>query len=185
MRILAIDPGNIESGWCVIDANTCQPLEFDKTPNDDLLERVNTYTDQPGSLTADRIVIEMVASYGMAVGKTVFDTCVWVGRYMQAYIDGHGATVELVYRQPIKLHHCGQAKAKDSNIKQALIDRFDPHASNHGKGTQAAPGWFHGFRADIWQAYALAVYAADTSERSRDALRVGGPVGSVAGGVTS
>lgn len=32
---------------------------------------------------------------------------------------------------------------------------------NHGKGTKANPGWFYGFRADVWQAHALAVYAAD------------------------
>ena len=31
-------------------------------------------------------------------------------------------------------------------------------------GTKAEPGWFYGFRADVWQAYALAVYVADTSK---------------------
>lgn len=33
---------------------------------------------------------------------------------------------------------------------------------NRGKGTKTAPGWFHGFAADVWQAYALGVYAIDT-----------------------
>ena len=40
--------------------------------------------------------------------------------------------------------------------------RFAHGQPNHGKGTKAQPGWFYGFHADIWQAYALAVYAADT-----------------------
>ena len=35
---------------------------------------------------------------------------------------------------------------------------------NHGKGTKAQPGWFYGFSADVWQAAALAVYAADKIE---------------------
>ena len=29
--ILAIDPGHTESGWVLIDGETCQPLEFGKT----------------------------------------------------------------------------------------------------------------------------------------------------------
>ena len=28
--ILAIDPGNVESGWCLIDAETRKPLHFGK-----------------------------------------------------------------------------------------------------------------------------------------------------------
>ena len=105
----------------------------------------------------------MVASYGMAVGKDVFETCVWIGRFAEACgRDSDGEASQLVYRQPVKLHHCHSAKAKDSNIRQALVDRFAPGQPNYGKGTKAQPGWFHGFNADIWQAYALAVYAADT-----------------------
>jgi len=157
MRILAIDPGNIESGWCVID-ETRYPLAFGKDENTDLLEWC--YDHDPFA-DVDLAVVEMVASYGMAVGKEVFETCVWIGRLSEA-LRRKGIEVRLVYRQPVKLHHCHSAKAKDSNVRQALVDRFAPGQPNHGKGTKAAPGWFHGFRADIWQAYALAVYAADT-----------------------
>lgn len=161
MRLLAIDPGNTHSGWCVIDTTDRMPIEFGKSINEALLHRIDTYSDMPGNLAVDRVVIEMVASYGMPVGAEVFETCVWIGRYMQSYIDGYGLTAELVKRQPVKLHHCHSTKAKDSNVRQALVDRFAPGQPNHGKGTKSSPGWFYGFAADVWQAYALAVYAAD------------------------
>jgi len=153
--ILAIDPGNIESGWTLIDTDTCRPLRFGKTENRQL-------HDLFGDLDPDVAVIEMIASYGMAVGATVFETCVWIGRFAETLEFGHAIGTELVKRLPVKLHHCHTAKAKDSNITQALVDRFASDQSNHGKGTKAAPGFFYGFKADIWQAFALAVYAADT-----------------------
>lgn len=157
-RILAIDPGNVESAWCVIDAETRKPLHFDKEPNEAVRKMV-------WQTSADTLAVEMVASYGMAVGAEVFETCVWIGRFLEASDDNpwifrrHRFT-----RSPIKLHHCHDSRAKDTNIRQALVDRFAPGQPNHGKGTKAEPGWFHGFRADIWQAYALAVYAADVAE---------------------
>lgn len=156
-RVLAIDPGNTESGWVIIDAATREPLQFGKSPNDLVLGHCY------GDLDWDVAVIEMVASYGMAVGADVFETCVWIGRFVEATATAPGGSEpQLVKRHPIKMHHCHSAKAKDSNVRQALVDRFAPGQPNHGKGTKAAPGWFHGFAKDVWQAYALAVYVADT-----------------------
>ena len=46
-------------------------------------------------------------------------------------------------------------------MKQALIDRFAPGVPNGGKGIVnkkvKQPGWFYGFKGDIWQAYAVGV----------------------------
>lgn len=159
-RVLAIDPGSTESAYCVIDADDCRPLRVAKVPNRELLAELQ---DQRGDTSGHLVAIEMVASYGMAVGAEVFETCVWIGRFMQAITDRTGLEPDLVKRSPVKLHHCHDSRAKDANITQALIDRFAPGQPNRGKGTKAEPGWFHGFAADIWQAYALAVYVADDS----------------------
>ena len=151
---LAIDPGNTESAYVVIEDDTRRPVTFGKIPNDYLLGKMDM---DPNVHFADRVVIEMVASYGMPVGADVFETCVWIGRFVER------APVEpvLQVRGPVKLHHCRSSKAKDSNIIQALVDRFAPGQPNRGKGTKDAPGWFYGFAADVWQAYALAVFAVD------------------------
>lgn len=65
----------------------------------------------------------MVASYGMAVGKTVFDTCVWIGRFTEL-AKLQNIEVEYIYRKEEKINLCKSMKAKDSNIRQSLIDRF-------------------------------------------------------------
>lgn len=158
--VLAIDPGNTESAWVVIDLETRRPLAAAKEPNDQVRRICLGYG--PAEVY-DHTAIEMVASYGMAVGREVFETCVWIGRFAEALTaELEQSTPDLIYRRDIKLHHCHDSRAKDSNIVQALIDRFAPGQPNRGKGTKTHPGWFHGFAADIWQAYALAVYTADT-----------------------
>ena len=87
----------------------------------------------------------------MLVGRTVFDTVFWIGRFYEAF-EVRGRTVELTYRQAIKVHHCNSVRAKDSNIRQALIDKY-------GKpGTKKAPGVTYGLKTDLWQAFALATY---------------------------
>lgn len=161
-RILAIDPGNVESGWCVIDED-CEPRHFGKTHNIELRRMLQAAEDE---VTADLVVVEMIGHYGtgMPAGKDVFDTCLWIGRFCETIRSNWWPWVEptLVKRATVKAHLCGSVKAKDANVTQALVDRFTPGAKNFGKGTKAEPGFFHGFAKDVWAAYALAVYAADT-----------------------
>ena len=158
-RLLAIDPGNEQSGWVIIDTTTYQPLDFGKDTNGDV-RLVVTGTDY------DALVIEMIASYGMAVGREVFDTCVWIGRFDEAAFT-RGTVAKLTPRAAVKRHHCHTTAAKDANVRQALVDRFASGQPNHGKGTKTSPGWFYGFAADVWQAYALGVAAIDWAREGR------------------
>ena len=151
MKVLAIDPGNRQSAWCMIDGETLKPLSFGKEENQVVLTSVQ-------QRSYDSIVIERVASYGMAVGRDVFETCEWVGRFTQAA----RVPPDYVYRQEEKLHICADSRAKDTNIRRALIDRFAQHDLKNGKGTKKNPDWFYGFSADVWQAYAVAVTYVET-----------------------
>jgi hypothetical protein len=161
VTILAIDPGDTHSAYAEIEEGTCRPLEVGKVWNDELLKRVRLPAVRVPDRVDDLIAIEMISSYGMPVGREVFDTCVWIGRFIEA------ASVwpQLVSRKDVALHHCHNSRAGDANVAQALIDRFTPGERNRGKGTKADPGWFHGFHHDVWQAYALAVYVADAAPR--------------------
>lgn len=149
--ILAIDPGNIESAYCVIEEETYKPIEFGKINNEDLIIKIDFLIEKYDVFA---VVIEMIASYGMAVGASVFDTCVWIGRFYERCITKVG-TIEYIYRKDEKMNLCNSMKAKDSNIRQALIDRFGE------VGTKKNPGWFYGFKKDIWAAYAVGVTYLD------------------------
>jgi hypothetical protein len=147
--MLAIDPGTDQSGWCVcLDGRI---LDSGVAPNDMLIDKVAEFHG--------RVAIEMIASYGMAVGREVFETCVWIGRFMQA--SRNPDTVRLVYRKDVKLHLCGSPKAKDANIRQALLDMFP--RSGGGKtpqiGTKAQPGPLYGVSSHAWAALAVAITA--------------------------
>ena len=160
--LLAIDPGTTESAYCFIDKETYKPLQADKIPNEKLLTML---LDQSPMCPGD-LAIEMVASYGMPVGAEVFETCVWIGRFIQA-MDQAPVTIDYVYRMEERQTICHSGKASDANITQALIDRFAKGVSNRGKGTKKEPGWFYGFKKDIWQAYAVGVTYIDKHKEGR------------------
>lgn len=159
--ILSIDPGNELSAYCLLDKNL-KPIKFGKVDNEDLLliihELIKAYD-------IDYYAIEMVASYGMPVGREVFETCVWIGRFYQQINEYSFKYPTFIYRKDEKLCLCGNTKARDSNIRKALIDRFAKFDLKNGKGTKNDPDWFYGFRADIWQAYAVAVTFRDMELR--------------------
>jgi len=148
--ILAIDPGNVQSAYTLLDAESLKPITAQIVPNDKLLQIV---TGNPDKDTTN-FVIEMVASYGMAVGETVFETVFWIGRFYAA-AEQYRARYR-IKRMDVKMHLCHSSRAKDANVRQSLIDRFGE------VGTKKAPGWFYGFRADMWAAYAVGVTYADS-----------------------
>lgn len=148
--ILAIDPGTEQSGWCTFEAS--RVVESGVSPNADVLQHIQQC--RKWISLVDMLAIEMIASYGMAVGREVFETCVWIGRFQQAWRDPEA--VRLIYRRDVKLHLCGSVKAKDANIRQALIDKLGPI------GPKAAPGPLYGVKSHAWAAVAVAVTAAET-----------------------
>lgn len=158
--ILALDPGNTYTGYCLVDSD-CHPIKFGKEKNEDVMaaciQILAAQTFHPV-----HIAIERVASYGMPVGKEVFETCEWIGRFTQEL--GSYADVDYIYRKDEKMCICHSMKANDATIRQALVDRFAYGQSNHGKGTKNNPGFFYGFKADIWSAFAVAVTYHDLKE---------------------
>jgi hypothetical protein len=151
VKVLAIDPGPTKSAWCRYDGYTSRIEGFAHEPNEDLIYRL-----RHGFGDVDYLAIEMIASYGMAVGREVFETCVWIGRFSEAAIDK--AEAKPVYRKDVKLHLCNSVKAKDANIRQALIDRF---GGSNAIGKKAQPGVLYGIAGDVWSALAVAVTFAD------------------------
>ena len=146
MIIFAVDPGPIESAYVITDG--LKITAKGKCLNDKIKKYISGFC-------GDALVIEQVRSYGMPVGADVFDTVHWSGRFHQAA--NNPDTVRLVPRSEVKMHLCKTTRAKDSNVVQALVDRFAYGQKNKGKGTNKDPGFFYGFKADIWQAFALAV----------------------------
>jgi hypothetical protein len=158
MRIFAIDPGRFESAWLIYDTETKKPESFGISRNDSFLQVLQLRGNRQDELLA----IEMIASYGMPVGKTVFDTCVWIGRFIQAW----SGKYKQIYRRDVKMYLCNSMRAKDGNVRQAIIERFEPLGGGATPqiGTKAQPGPLYGISKDVWAALGVAITAAWTGE---------------------
>lgn len=142
-KLIAIDPGNEQSAYVLVDhggwINGVGIL-----PN----EQIRSIFENRRTRGAV-LAVEMIASYGMPVGREVFETCMWIGRFVECWGGEHA----LIYRRDVKHHLCNSAKAKDANVRQALLDRWGGKAAI---GTKKAPGPLYGFAADMWSALAVA-----------------------------
>lgn len=150
MRVLAIDPGTTISGYVLFDGTVLDAGVIDNTV---LIDRLHTFED------VDMLAIEMIASYGMAVGKEVFETCVMIGRFIERWKILKNLPCDLIYRRDVKLNLCGSVRAKDANIRQSLIDLL-------GKpGTKKQPGPTFGVTSHAWSALAVAVTCRDKKNK--------------------
>lgn len=155
MRILAIDPGPEVSGvvWYGTEAKEVV-APFSAANNFDVAAYIKNVRP-----SCDILAFEMIASYGMPVGESVFETLLWAGRFCEIF---GWEKSRKVYRKEVTSFLCGSSKAKDANVRQAIIDRFP--GTGAGKvpqvGTKSQPGPLYGVSKHAWSALGVALTAA-------------------------
>lgn len=169
MPLTAIDPGPEQSAFVSLSltGNLHRPdvLRFAKKDN----FRMSTDLRQPSG-AVDPVCIEMIASYGMPVGAEVFETCVWIGRFIEA--SSGPSRVFRITRNEVKLHLCGATRGvNDAVLRQAIIDRYGP-GKGKAIGCKKTPGPLYGITGDCWQALALGLTWIDlyAGERSANGI---------------
>lgn len=189
MLILAVDPGTARSAWVVLEGNA--PIQFGIYGNEQLLEMLRNSPRSDCVAAPDRchLVIEKIQAMGMSVGAEVFETVYWSGQFAEAW-SRNGGFVDRVGRRDVKLHLCGTNRAKDVNVRQAIIDRFGGETKAigsvkcvrckgrklvglgkkrgacdgcGGSGWKNPPGVLHGVGGDVWSAIAVGLTYYDAS----------------------
>lgn len=150
--LLAIDPGPEQSALVLYDTESRALVKWEKSANSSCWPT--------WAWRAQTLAVEIVASYGMAVGQSVFTTCVWTGRFIERWYHQNESHPVQVTRKQVAVHVCGSARANDSNIRAALVDRYGG-SDRAAKGTKAQPGPLHGLAGDGWAAFAVAITAAE------------------------
>lgn len=149
--VLAIDPGTEQSAW--VHLRDGVPVRFGLDAN----RVVRRECEYAQTLGLDGVAIEMVASYGMPVGREVFETVFWIGRFFDSLTRCNipEDKITRIERMQVKNAICHSSKANDSSIRQALIDRFG--GKEKAVGNKAKPGPLYGLKADLWAALAVGV----------------------------
>lgn len=159
MLILSIDPGTTESAYVVYSTDTKTPL-LEHTGicvNELMVKFVRAYAIKEVELLS----VEMVASYGQRVGQSVFETCVWIGRFVQAWEETGGKRWIKVYRRKdVFAHLCPEGKPNDGAVRTAICNRYGGHVKT-AKGTKKNPGPLYGLRKDMFSALAVAITTAE------------------------
>lgn len=137
MRVFAIDPGPERSGWVLYDGRTVVQHGLEHNP---MLLAQLAILPFSSDLT---VVVEQMANFGHAVGRTIFDTVFWAGRFVQQ-VESHGGRWDQMTRPRVKLSICRSVKATDADVRRALLLRF-------GEGP------LEGIATHQWAALALAV----------------------------
>lgn len=159
--ILAIDPGPRMSAFVELAGD--RVVAHGKVGNLELLQKLRT-ADPHGPL-----VVEMIAPYGKPVGREVFETCTWIGRYLEAW-QGVGRLLERKeVKRALGLRAGGSKAATDADVRRTLIARWcrkvDPAVGEPERlviGSKRAPGPLFGIVDDQWAALAVAVAWRDT-----------------------
>jgi hypothetical protein len=155
-RILAIDAGTNESGAVIFEIDRALEWRY-RLKWCGVLEN-RTLNTMIRHADYDVAALEMVACYGMPVGREVFETCVWVGRFTET-IDRREIPHEKVYRREVKMELCGSMRAKDANIRRAIMDIFPRNGGGKTPevGTKSQMGALFGVKSHVWAALGVGI----------------------------
>lgn len=144
--ILGIDPGSEETAYALIN-DFADVLKANKVPNKDFraMLRLMPYKVH--------VVIESIQSYGMTVGKEVFQTCYEIGRILEICERNH-LPVSLYPRPEYAKAICGVQKVNDAVLRQSLLLRFG--GDRKGEPLHLLKG-----NSDKRSAFAVAAYHLD------------------------
>lgn len=157
VEVLSLDTGTLHTGYSITRHKKNKPpevLDCGISMNGDI-----KYLICGGN--SDAIVMENFQCMGMPVGLSTFNSAVWLGRFIEASLTLDGRElVWLMHRSAVKVEICGTPRAKDANIRQAIIDMY-PDNIGGGKcpqvGTSKQRGPLYGVTSHVWSALALAI----------------------------
>ncbi len=158
-----LDPGTERSA--LVAFNGERVLFHVVAENAELLEKLS----EPvwANLGRPILIIEKIESYGMAVGESTFTTVFWSGRFAQAWFPRR---FEQMGRRIVKQHLCHTARATDSNIRQAILDRF---GGEKAIGRKASQGPLYGLKGHEFAALAVALTFYDQHAHQPETIRPG------------
>ena len=162
-HILAIDPGTKSSGVVLTELGTgpsiCPPIiHHDHMDNHDLIDnlRLPMFPVNDQDYILKYVAIENMVSYNMRVGRETFETCMWIGRFIEAVLVSKPlTTILLIPRPSIKMLLCGSMRSKDADIRRSISELYG------GKGTKASPGPLFGIAQHKWSALAIAMFVQE------------------------
>lgn len=152
--IFAIDPGPEKSAYVEYDpTKTVMPiLGWGHAPNSELLRELCAPVPRTG-------VIEVMQSYMLRVGASVFLTCEWIGRFDRQWYQVHAERpLERLTKPEVSLHLCNRRNATKADLRGALYEKFGDGSRRSVVGVKKEPGPLYGLTGDhVWDALALAV----------------------------
>ena len=159
--VLAIDPGPRDSGYVFLslDNDMFSILDKNHVDNNKMIKIIrNKYITNINVET----VIEKIVTYGNKMSQNTIETSVWAGRFLQLVKDMNYKS-SFISRPEVKMNLCKDSRAKRSNIKQAIKDRFGSFGTkkNPGKLYNLKLGLGKGMIEHIWAAFQLAVTYID------------------------
>jgi hypothetical protein len=184
--VLSVDPGDTVSAWvisrpwkmCEGKRTPFRVMSFGRMKNQNLRNHLGRVSAEDRKDVL--MVIEMLRTRGMPTANQEFETCVQIGMFRKLWLPGKWS---YAFRGDIKLCLCGVTRAKDSNVRTALIELWGgeqkamagkkcPKCKGkgwfgagrpvcpvcRGIGWATKPGPLAGMAADEWAALAVAYW---------------------------